>query len=179
MDIAVISYSYTGNNNLLAASVANGLQAKHIKVADQKPRTKGTIAMDMLFARMPKVQPVPDIVKQYDLILYFGPVWMGKVASPLRPYLNSLKTNPRKYGFFSISGGADGANPKLAGELLKRTGAQPILILDQHIKDLLPSNPRPTRQDTSAYQLNQENVYVLSDKVIKSIKSVIEFVIDT
>lgn len=169
MNIAILSYSYTGNNEALAESVARELEAKHVKVSVRKPVTMGSIVLDMLFSRMPKVQPAPDSLRKYDFILFFGPVWMGKVASPLRTYLNYLKQNPKPYGFLSISGGADGKNPKLSNELLGRTGKQPVILVDQHIADLLSSNNSTTRKETSAYRVNEEDVNRLMKVAINKI----------
>ncbi|MDK2952490.1 MAG: hypothetical protein PWQ77_2155 [Kosmotogales bacterium] len=169
MKTAVISYSYTGNNDALANSVARELTADHIQISEKKPRTMGTIALDMLISRTPKVNVNPDILKKYDMVLFFAPIWMGYVASPLRSHLKYLKKHPQKYGFFSISGGADSDNPKLKGELKKRTGAEPEIYLDLHIADLL-SKPNPTRKDTSAYKLNDKDIKQLTDVIVKEIK---------
>lgn len=169
MNIIIISYSYTGNNCALAECVAKELSAKHIRVSVPKPITMGKIIRDMIFARTPKVQPDPDILQQYDLILFFGPVWMGQVASPLRTYLNYLKSNPKPYGFLSISGGADGLNPRLSSELFKRTGTLPVIMLDQHITDLIPASRNPTRKDTSAYKINETETKQLADVALKEI----------
>ncbi len=174
MKIIVVSYSYTGNNEILAEGVARQLSAKHIKITVQKPMTIGTIIMDMVFARTPRVHPSPDILRQYDLVLFFGPVWIGQLASPLRGFLNYLKNNPRQYGFLSISGGADGSNPKLSSELFKRTGIQTVIMLDQHIKDLLPQNPKPSRKDTSGYRLSESEQKRLSDIAVGEINKIIE-----
>lgn len=170
MNITILSYSYTGNNEALAGSVAKELEAKHIKVSVRKPVTMGSIILDMLFSRTPKVQPAPDSLRNYDLILFFGPVWMGQVASPLRAYLNDLKQNPKPYGFLSISGGADGQNPKLSNELLKRAGKQPVILEDQHIADLLSPNNSITRKETSAYKINEDDVIRLTKVAVERIK---------
>jgi hypothetical protein len=69
-----------------------------------------------------------------------------------------IKTNRHRYAFISISGGADGPNPKLAGELEKRAGTEPGALIDLHIADLLPSDPKPTRKITSAYRINSEDI---------------------
>lgn len=169
MNIAVVSYSYTGNNDKLAACVARDLPATHIKITPQKPMTIGSIMLDMLFTRTPKVHPDPDSLKQYDLVLFFVPVWMGHIASPLRAYLHHIKSNPQAYGFFSISGGADGENPKLLAELLKRTGTRPAIMLDQHIKDFIHQNSKPARNDTSAYKISEAEASSLSTIAIKEI----------
>lgn len=173
MKIAIIAYSYTGNNKALACNVAKGLSAEYIQISEEKSRTMGSIAFDMIFSRTPKVHPAPDIMKKYDLILFFAPVWMGLIASPLRPYFRYLKNHSQRYGFISISGGADGVNSKLSDELIKRTGAAPVIIMDLHIADLLPSSTKPVRKETSAYRLKDSDVNALSDTIMKSLKSVI------
>ena len=174
MKIAVLSYSFTGNNEILAESVAKELSAKHIKISPKKTLKMGGIILDMLFFRTPKVEPSPDILKQYDFILFFAPIWMGQVASPLRAYFNELKQHPKQYGFLSISGGADGGNPKLSKELLKRTGKQPMILVDQHISDLFSSNNTTTRKDTSAYKINEADVKKLTTIAIDKIKTIKE-----
>jgi hypothetical protein len=168
MKIAVVSYSMTGNNDALARSVAGTLGAEHIKVAEDKPRTNGTIVSDLLFNRTPRLQQ-PDGLDGYDLVLLFGPVWLGTVATPLRAYLKRLKENKTKYAFVSISGGADGPNPKLAGELKKRTGYEPLAVVDLHIADLLPAEPKPQRQDTQDYKLRGGDIERLTSTVVKAV----------
>ena len=145
-----ISYSLTGNNQALAKSVAEQLKIKHYDVKENKKRNIWTIAFDLLFNRTPKVLPEKDTFKGSDTILFFGPIWIGSVATPLRQYLKSVKRDNCKYAFISISGGADNSNPKIGDELEKITGKKPEIIIDMHIADLLPENPKPTREITSA-----------------------------
>jgi len=173
MKIAVISYSLTGNNEALARSVAEKFAANHIKIKELKPRTMGLIVLDMIFNRTPQVQPAPDRLGDYDLIFFFGPIWIGQVASPLRAYLMYLKTNPCRYAFISISGGADGANPKLEDNLKKRAGKEPVVLIDLHIADLLPSGTKSTRKDTSVYRLNSEDIKKLTDIIEKTVRKAI------
>lgn len=70
MNIAVLSYSFTGNNEALAESVAKKLSGEHIRITTLKPFKMSTLIMDMIFARVPKVQPFPDILQKYDLVLF-------------------------------------------------------------------------------------------------------------
>jgi hypothetical protein len=173
MKIVVISYSFTGNNEALASSVAEEFAVEHIKIKETKQRTGGSIILDIIFNRTPKVQPTVDSLENVDLILFFGPIWMGQVATPLRAYLKHLKTNPCKYAFISISGGADGVNPKIAGELKKRVGREPIALVDGHISDLLPPEPKPDRKITSAYRINNEDVKKLTNTIVKTVREAI------
>jgi len=173
MRVTVISYSLTGNNEALATSIAAEFAAEHIKISESKPRTMGTIILDILFNRTPHVNPIIDKVEDNDLVIFVGPVWMGHVATPLRAYFRHLKGRPGQYAFISISGGADGANPKLAGELNKRVGKAPAALIDLHIADLLPSDPKPDRKDTSAYRLNERDVKSLTNTVAKTLRETV------
>ena len=151
MKIAIISYSYTGNNDALATWVGEKLSLDHFRVSENKKRKTRTIAFDMLFGRIPAVLPEGAVLDSYDLILFFGPVWMGQPATPLRSFFRYIKgkNGPSKYGFISLSGGSDHSNPLLAGDLEKRTGRPPYFLLDLHIADLLASDQTITRQMTS------------------------------
>jgi len=173
MKTAVISYSLTGNNEALANSVAEELAVEHIRVTEPRRRTMVSIVLDMIFGRTPQVQPTASRLENYDLILFCGPVWMGQVATPLRAYLKYLKTGLRRYAFISISGGADGANTKLTGELKKRVGREPIALIDLHIADLLPPDPKPVRKVTSAYRIDDRDIEKLTGTVVKTVQEAI------
>lgn len=173
MKAIIISYSYTGNNEALAEAVAKELSLKHYKVTTSKPMSMRAIILDMMFSRIPKVDPLPSITGEYDFVLFFGPVWMGQTASPLRAYLNNLKRNPKPYGFISISGGADGGNPKLAQELLKRTGSQPVILLDQHLSEILPVSSQVTRKETSSYKINEADLKQLTKNTLEIVNRVL------
>lgn len=173
MKIEVISYSLTGNNKALANSIAEEFAADHINITETKSRTMGSIIFDLMFNRIPKIKPIPERLDEYDIIILCGPIWIGQLATPLRAYLNSLKTNFCKYAFVSLSGGADSVNPKLADELKKRVGREPVALIDLHIADLLPSDPKPTRKDTSAYRVNEGDIEKLTNIVVKTLKDLI------
>ena len=169
----VISYSFTSNNEALAAGIARELGAKHISLKESKPRTMGSIVFDMLFKRTPQVQPLPAGLEQGEFLIFVGPVWMGQIASPLRSYLKHLKDHPAPYAFVSISGGADGGNPKLEAELVKRTGGKPTALLDMHISDLLPSDPKPSRKETSGYTVTAADIQKLTLQAVQTVRAVV------
>lgn len=166
----IISYSLSGNNEKVASALAEKLEATHIKIMEIKKRTIGAIAFDMLFNRIPKTEP--DIIRMDDanLIILCGPVWMGKVASPLRNILKQIKKSKVNYAFVSISGGADGPNPKLEKELQARTGETPTAVIDLHIANLLPKEPKPTRADTSTYIVTPKDVDDISSEIVSVLK---------
>jgi hypothetical protein len=168
----VISYSFTGNNKALADGIASVLSAEHINITESGNRTFGTIAIDMLFNRTPKVYTAMNGVEESDLVLFVGPVWMGHVAAPLRSCFKDLKSSLKQYAFISVSGGADGPNPKLTVELKKRLGKKPAAVIDLHIAGILPSNPKPTREDTSSYRLNKEDIEGLIERTFPPLREI-------
>ena len=91
-------------------------------------------------------------------MLLVGPVWMGSVAAPLRAYMKRLKQLECPYAFATISGGADGHNLKIKDELTRRVKRAPLAVLDMTIADLMQKEPKPTRDDTSAYKITVEDV---------------------
>ncbi len=173
MKTAIISYSYTGNNEALATWVGEKLSLDHFRVSEHKKRKTLTIAVDMLFGRTPTVLPEGAVLDPYDLILFFAPVWMGQPATPLRSFFRYIKgkNGPSKYGFISLSGGSDHSNPLLAGDLEKRTGRPPYFLLDLHIADLLASDQTITRQMTSAYRINETDLCKLGTMITDKLQA--------
>ena len=173
MKAIVISYSLTGNNQDLAASLAATLGAEHVRITEPRPRTMGTTVLDMVFKRTPKIVMPVEKTDEYDLVLFVGPVWMGQIATPFRACFKQLSQKIDQYAFISISGGADGPNPKLADELEKRLLKEPVCLVDLHIADLLPSEPKPTRKDTMAYRINERDVKRLTNTVVATLHKTI------
>ncbi len=170
MKTIIISYSLTGNNQDLAESVAKTLGAEHVRITEPKSRKTSKIILDIMFKRTPKIVLPVENIETYDRVLFIGPVWMGQVATPFRACFKQLAPTIGNYGFISISGGADGPNPQLASELKERLGRDPAYLIDLHIADLLPSEPKPTRDDTMAYRINGQNVEHLTDMIITTLE---------
>lgn len=169
MNAMVISYSLTGNNETLAASLAEALGVNHTRLTEPKTRTMGKIIMDTIFHRTPKIVMPDEQFEAYDLVLFVGPVWMGQIASPFRACFTQLRSKIGKYAFISICGGADGPNPKIADELTQRLGKEPASLIELYIADLLPSEPQPVRKDTMAYRITDADVKHLTGIIVATL----------
>ena len=174
MKTNVISYSLTGNNDRLAHSLAEVLGAEHVRITELKERTIKRTAFDMLLNRTPRVEYHGNLKRHDGTVIFVGPVWMGGVASPFRDCFKNLRKPGGPYAFVSISGGADGPNPKLAGELKKRLRREPAAVVDMHIADLLPSEPKPTRDDTGTYQITEEEARALAKRAAASLGEIVK-----
>jgi len=167
MNTTVISYSYTGNNDALASKFVKEIGANHIRITESNNRTTGTIILDLIFNRKPKITMHTGEIEKSDIVIFIGPVWIGQVATPFRSCFKQLKHRINKYAFISLSGGADGpdCNNKLPNELKKRLGKEPQFLIDFHVTDLLPSEPKPTREDTSQYRINDKDLEFLINSI--------------
>jgi len=172
MKITILSYSKTGRNEALALSLASTLSAEHIKIKEKKTRSYFSIVLDILFNRIPKIEL--KLKDENEILLFVAPVWLGKVAFPLRACLKELQEKPCSYAFISLSGGGDGAlsNPGLALELEKRTGRKPEFVMNLHIADFLPANPKPSPGEIEKYQISEKEIQELTDKIAAKVKAV-------
>lgn len=170
MRTAVVSYSYTGNNNKLGAALAEALGAQHIAVIPDEPVTMNTIALDMLFGRTPAVKPDPAALAEYDRVILLAPAWMGKAAAPIRPYLKQLKKKPVPYAFVTLSGGSLNPNPRLPRDIAKRAGARPFAFEARYITTLLCGSS-PTPQQTSDFRLSDEQAKEMAQSIVQAIQA--------
>ena len=173
MNKTIISYSLTGNNEAFATRLANEINANHIRVSEPGKRKMGKIVSDSLLNRAPKIVFDPDAITKDDFVLFVGPVWLGKIASPLRSCFKQLAGKEFPYAFISVSGGADGpdCNDMVAGELSKQVGRDPVFFLDLHKADLLPPEPEPTRDMTMDYHINENDLDALVESALPVLQS--------
>lgn len=165
MKTFIISYSFTGNNDKLANSIAESINADFVQLKEKRKRTYLTILLDVIFNRTPKIQEPKKTFEQYEHIIFIAPIWFGKIASPLRTFFEYLKKTNKKYSFISLSSGADGVNPNLEKELIHRTGIKPQTVINQLIKEMLPVNPKPSRKEINTYKISEDE----ANEVVKEI----------
>lgn len=176
MKTLVISYSWTSNNDKLAINLASQLNAKHIRIKELKNRNYFTVALDLLFGRMPKIEPILEEINDEDFIIFVWPIWMWQVAFPFRGAIDQLKNSINKYAFVTINWWGDGnnSNPNLEKELEKRIGKKPLTIIQFHIADFLQLNHKPTPKEIWDYKITDENMEWFVNKTINILDQFIE-----
>lgn len=158
MKTLVVSYSLTQNNRLLADHLSKHLDADREDIVTERGMSMFALAMDSLFSRRPNIQPVKKDVSDYDLVVVTGPVWMGKLASPIRSFLARNRAEVNRLAFASVCGGALGRNDKVPVEIAKIAGATPVAVRQLYINDLLPEAQRGDSKATSAYAVTQSDL---------------------
>ena len=158
MKTLVTSYSLTGNNRLLAAHVVERLDADHDEIEAMRGMKTFGILLDGMFNRTPRIGPVKHDPGEYDLVVLAGPVWMGKIASPLRTYIKSYRSSISRVAIISICGGSLGKNEKLPEELRRLVGVAPIETKQLYINDILPPEQQNQMKSSSAYRITQSDL---------------------
>lgn len=158
MKALVVSYSLTGNNSMLAGHLARLIGADLEELTVNRKMTNGALALDAMFNRRPPLAPGPHDPGAYDAVILVGPVWMGKIASPLRSYGRDLRggESPARrplVAFIALCGGALGKNPKVESQVQRLIGRAPVAVKQLYINDLLPEEQRNDSKATSAYQV--------------------------
>jgi hypothetical protein len=131
----------------------------------------GSITLDMMFKRTPKVQPDASALAKYDKVVLMGPIWCGGPASPLRPYLKQLKAHPQPYAFVTLSGGGLNPNPGFSAALKKEAGTDPYALVTRYIVEFLPKDPKPTPKETSAFRLGEAQAEQLAVEIAEVLKA--------
>lgn len=171
MKTLVVSYSFTGNNARLAEGIARQTGADWTKINEKKQRNVFTIVLDVLFNRTPKIE-VPMVSHEaYQRLIFVAPVWLGKVASPLRAVFKRWKGKVPEYAFVSISAGADGKAPQLEPELSRRMGLKPVKVVNPLIHHLLPEEPKPSRKELDAYRLKGDEAETIVREVVNELQA--------
>ncbi len=156
MKVTVISYSQTGNNQALAAAIAKHYSAEHISIREVNKRNYWRIGMDLLFNRKPAITPSLDQVDTSGRVLLVGPVWMGRLCSPMRTCLHQLRSRLSQYAFVTLRGGGEEVSPpELEAELTRRTGVRPFAVVDLPIYHLSPEGPRPSPEEIFNFRLTE------------------------
>ncbi|MBN2878582.1 MAG: flavodoxin family protein [Clostridia bacterium] len=172
MKTAIVSYSFTGRNDRVAEIISEKLQIEHIKITEKKQRTIMTAAWDVMLGRKPKVAPSPDVIDQYDLVIFMSPVWMGTAASPLHRYLIRVKKTKKDYAYIALSGGGTEKNPTLKKNVMQWAKHEPKAFLDMHVSDLF-SDKEISNDEIQRYQMAEEEYLVFADRAITEIEKIL------
>lgn len=127
----VAFFSMSGNTRALANEIRD-LSFGHLEEIVE-PRTRrgasGVLraVFDTVLRRAPPIAPACRDPALYDLLILGGPVWMGRIAAPLRSYARKYGVRASQVAFFCTcgSGGASDAFRELA----TLCGRAPVAVL--------------------------------------------------
>ena len=127
-------YSMSGNTRRIANEIRDATGADIEEIGEIKPRRGAGGAFRALFdavtRRTPPILVADHDPAEYDLLVIGGPVWAGRIASPVRTYAKRYGTHAQHVAFFCTEGGR-GADSAFA-DLQKLCGRAPeaTLVVD-------------------------------------------------
>lgn len=137
MNTLIVYYSFTKNNQKLAHWLHGRIDSELLEIEELKERTNGRIFLDVLFKRLPsiKVDPVP--LEKFDHIIFISPIWLGKIATPLKTFIAGEGKHIKEYSFITVCGGAADQLSKIEKQLVRLVGKKPIAIAELSLSKLL------------------------------------------
>jgi flavodoxin len=138
MKTLIIYYSLTGHTQKIAEALAIQCKADSERIQDRRIRSGvfGTLrtAYEALFSRPGKIRYVSADPGQYDLLILGVPIWMMKLAPPMRSYILKEKHRFNRVAFFCTEGSSGGSRVFLTMQRL--CAKQPVATLEVKEADI-------------------------------------------
>ena len=169
MKTLIVYSSFSGNNEMLALDLKNMLSCSILRINEKKKRTGFSIFLDIFFNRTPRIEEQKEKIIDYDHVILIGPVWAGKIATPLKSFLMKEKNKIRRYSFITVCGGGQDQKIKIEKELTKLAGKTPASVTELSITDLLQSTQNNIK-NVAAYRLKTSDLAFFVSKIKEHVK---------
>jgi menaquinone-dependent protoporphyrinogen IX oxidase len=141
MKALVVYFSRTGHTRQLAQRLARRLRATLMPITERQSRAgpAGYVRslVEVLSAADVAINPPPEELRGFDLVLIGGPVWASRPASPVASFVRRYRRRLRRVAFFCTAGGSGeeralAALERLLGHPAEATLAVSADELDEH-----------------------------------------------
>ena len=126
----VIVYSYTGTGRRLAALFAKQQRWPVTEIVEQRRRAGklGSLrcVLDQLLRRRPRIRYVGPRLEAFDSVVLIAPVWVGRLAAPMRSFVAEHADRLPELAFISVSGSA--APSTAAAEIAQLADRTPFVV---------------------------------------------------
>ena len=151
MKTCIVCYSLTGNVKYAAEKAARLLEADTLRIDTVKPYPDRGLAMffhggkDATFGSTPKLKEYTFEPGGYDRIVLACPVWVGKIAAPMRTFITENMEILREkeiYVLLCFSGGGDDKAMADLEKLLGEVSIKESVVLTDPKKRPSPENEK-------------------------------------
>ena len=105
----IVYYSMTGRTRPIANELRRAMNADIEEIREPARRTGlpgiWRALFDAILHRRTKILPPSHDVVSYDLIVLGGPIWAGKLATPVRSFARQHGSRVAQMAFFCTAGG--------------------------------------------------------------------------
>jgi len=174
----IVYYSHSGNNEKLALELKDRIGCEIFKINEEKKRKTISILLDFIFSRNSKLSNYDIDINNYDIVIFVAPIWGGKIASPMRTFIEKEKNNIKNYFYITLCNGMIGQKNKIEAELSMIVQHDSIQVKELWINSLLPEDKQNKVSHTFNYKVSEDDLGTFFndiDSVVKKIKSLWEY----
>jgi flavodoxin len=168
----IIYYSLSGNNEKLAFYLKDRVGCDIHKLSEIKKRKTISILFDFILKRNSKLTNSSLNIIQYDTIIFIGPIWGCRIASPVRTFIENHKENINNYFFITLCNGMAGQREKLENELYSIVQRKPIEVIELWINKLLPEDKQNKIKHTFKFQVASSDLETFDRDIEPFIRNV-------
>jgi flavodoxin len=135
--VLIVFYSYTGTSRLIAEALSAFYGWPVGEVRDQTAgRSYLRSVLDSLLRRRPPVHYAGPPPQGFDCLVLVSPIWVGRLAGPMRSFVSTLGVFPPQVAVISAMGG--GGAVEAERELGRLLGHPPLLTtacVEREVRD--------------------------------------------
>jgi flavodoxin len=165
METLIVYYSFTQNNAALARIIQQRLDCEMLKVETLRRRSAFSIFLDAAFGRKPAILKHNLPMANYEHFVFVGPIWLGKIAGPLKTFLSEEKGNIKRYSFISVCGGLTGQKEKIEDELTSIVGSRPQSVCELWVSEIVSEKVTKNAKNVSAYRIRSAELEKFKTKI--------------
>jgi hypothetical protein len=165
MKTLIVYYSFTQNNAALARMIQKRLDCEMLKIETLRRRSAFSIFLDAAFGRKPAILKHNLVMENYGQIVFVGPIWLGKIAGPLKTFLREEKNNIKHYSFISVCGGLTGQKEKIEDELTSIVGSRPRRVCELWVSEIVSEKVTKNAKNVSAYRIRSSELEKFKTKI--------------
>lgn len=135
--VLIVCYSFTGTGRRLSQTLSATQGWPIAEVSDAKPdRGIWRCVLDALFHRHPPIRYSGPDWRAFDALVLVAPIWMYRLAGPMRTFVASLPDKSPDVALISLMG-SRGA-PNAVAEVGRALGRSPLMstaVLAREVED--------------------------------------------
>lgn len=169
MKTAIIVYSFTHNNQILAGEILTRTGGTLFNIEERSSRSKLTIFLDMFFNRIPKIRDYQHMSEGFDHYILISPIWGGRIATPLKAFIIEERSKIKSYSFITICGSdSEAQRAKIEMELTGLFSLKPAKVTELSLAALNGDQIR----DLLALRISQDQLKFFENKISEFVNGI-------
>jgi flavodoxin len=138
--ILLVYYSRSGNTRVLAEALIQKLGCEWVELRPKTDYSRGVwgflkALLHSMGGRIPEIEVIGKRAESYELVIVGGPIWGGRIATPVRSFLRGHQKKLKRVAFFATQGGTSGGERAIE-RMKSDVGIAPEASLVMPEKDL-------------------------------------------